>query len=64
MTIKTDQNISESEALVKMRRVKVVPQDPNPLFLAWLQEWEEEARSKGKPSLAKIYSHCQQNLAK
>ena len=57
-------NISDSEAFVKMRRVRAVPQDPNPLFLAWLEEWEEEARRKGKFDLANIYSHCQQNLTK
>ena len=47
-----------------MKRVRAVPRDPNPLFLTWLEEWEAEARSKGKLPLAKIYSHCQQNLAK
>ena len=57
-------NVSESEARVIMRRVRAVPRDPNPLFLAWLEEWEDEARSKGKLPLAKIYSHCQKNLAK
>jgi len=49
---------------VTMRRRKVLPQDPNSLFLGWLKEWEEEARNKGKLPLAKIYNHCQQNLAK
>ena len=65
-TIQTYQNrnISESKSLVIMRRVRALPQDPNPLFLAWLEEWEEEARSKGKLPLAKIYSHCQKNLSK
>ena len=62
--IKTDRNISESSSLAKMKRVRAVPPDPNPLFLTWLEEWEAEARSKGKLPLAKIYSHCQQNLAK
>ena len=47
-----------------MRRVRAVPRDPNPLFLAWLEEWEEEARRKGKFDLANIYNHCQQNLTK
>jgi hypothetical protein len=47
-----------------MRRVRAVPRDPNPLFLAWLQEWEEEARRQGKLPKAKIYEHCGQNLAK
>ena len=47
-----------------MRRRKVLPQDPNSLFLGWLKDWEEEARNKGKLPLAKIYNHCQQNLAK
>ena len=51
-------------SLVTMRRRKVLPQDPNSLFLGWLKEWEEEARKKGKLPLAKIYNHCQQNLAK
>jgi len=41
-----------------------MPRDPNPLFLTWLKEWEVEAKNKGKLPLAKIYSHCQQNLAK
>ena len=47
-----------------MKRVRAVPPDPNPLFLTWLEEWEVEARSKGKLPLAKIYSLCQQSLAK
>ena len=47
-----------------MKRVKVVHESPNGLFLQWLTEFRDEARSKGNSGLNKIYTLCIENLSK
>ena len=47
-----------------MKRVKVIKENPNGLFLQWLAEFREEAREKGNSGLIKVYKMCIENLSK
>ena len=46
------------------RRIKVIPKNPNPLFKKWLKEWIEEAETKNKIKLSKIYGRALNSLNK
>lgn len=47
-----------------MKRVKKLDPNPNGLFLHWLEEFKEEAKSSGNSGLFKIYKLCIENLSK
>lgn len=47
-----------------MKRVKIVQENPNPLFLQWLSEFRDDAKAKGNSGLTKIYKMCIDNLSK
>lgn len=31
----------------KMKRIRLKPKNPNPIFEQWLNEWHEQAKEKG-----------------
>ena len=47
-----------------MKRIKRVHENPNGLFMQWLTEFRDEARSKGNSGLIKIYNMCIDNLSR
>ena len=47
-----------------MKRIKRVHENPNILFMQWLTEFRDEARSKGSSGLIKIYNMCIDNLSR
>ena len=47
-----------------MKRIKRVHENPNALFMQWLTEFRDEARSKGNSGLVKIYNMCIENLSR
>ena len=47
-----------------MKRVKKLPENPNGLFLQWLEEFLAEAEAQGHNGLIKIYRMCINSLKK
>ena len=47
-----------------MKRVKNLPENPNGLFLQWLEEFLAEAEAQGHCGLTKIYRMCIDSLKK
>ena len=47
-----------------MKRIKLVQESPNGLFMQWLTEFRDEARNKGNSGLIKIYNMCIDNLSR
>ena len=47
-----------------MKRVKKLPENPNGLFLQWLEEFLVEAEAQGHSGLVKIYRMCIGSLQK
>ena len=47
-----------------MKRIKLVQESPNDLFMQWLTEFRDEARTKGNSGLIKIYNMCIDNLSR
>ena len=47
-----------------MKRVKNLPENPNGLFLQWLEEFLAEAEAQGHCGLRKIYRMCIDSLKK
>ena len=47
-----------------MKRIKRVHDSPNGLFMQWLTEFRDEARTKGNSGLVKIYTMCIDNLSR
>ena len=47
-----------------MKRVKKLPENPNALFLSWLEEFLAEAEAQGHNGLMKIYRMCIESLKK
>ena len=47
-----------------MKRVKKVPENPNRLFLGWLEDFHAEAVEKNHSGLEKIYRMCITSLKK
>ena len=47
-----------------MKRVKKLPDNPNGLFLQWLEEFLAEAEAQGHAGLRKIYRMCIESLKK
>ena len=50
--------------MISMKRVKKLPENPNGLFLQWLEEFLAEAEAQGHCGLTKIYRMCINSLKK
>ena len=55
---------SRGNVEVGMKRVKKLPENPNGLFLQWLEEFLAEAEAQGHNGLIKIYRMCINSLKK
>ena len=55
---------SRGNVIIRMKRVKKLPENPNGLFLQWLEEFLAEAEAEGHSGLKKIYRMCIESLKK
>ena len=55
---------SRGNVIISMKRVKKLPDNPNGLFLQWLEEFLAEAETQGHSGLMKIYRMCIESLKK